>query len=97
MTPTPTANQSGGPQVSANTVTIENFAFSPASLTVKVGDTVTFVNKDTTGHSATADDGSFDTGVFSSGGSEKVTLTKAGTFTYHCTAHPSMKGTIVVE
>lgn len=84
-------------QLASNEVTIQNFAFGPATVTVKVGDTVTWTNMDLTGHSATADDGSFDTGVLSQGKSGSVTFDTAGTFTYHCTPHPNMKGTVVVE
>lgn len=78
-------------------VTIQNFAFSPATLTVKVGDKVTWTNKDSAGHSATADDGSFDTGVLAQGQSGSITFSKAGTYTYHCSVHPMMKGTIIVQ
>lgn len=83
--------------VAGNTVEIKDFAYSPASLSVKVGDTVTWTNKDLTGHSATADDGSFDTGVLAQGESGSFTFTKAGTFAYHCTPHPNIQGTITVE
>ena len=79
------------------TVTIQNFAFSPATLTVKVGDKVTWTNKDSAAHSATADDGSFDTGVLQNGESGSVTFSKPGTYTYHCSIHPMMKATIVVQ
>lgn len=78
-------------------IEIKNFAFSPTTLMVKVGDTVTWTNQDSAGHSATADDGSFDTGVLSQGESNTVTFTEAGTFAYHCTPHPNIKGTVVVE
>ncbi len=87
----------GMEKLPANTVEIKGFAFAPATLTVKVGDTVTWANKDMVGHSATADDGSFDTGVLSQGETGSFTFTKPGTYTYHCTPHPNMKGTIVVE
>ena len=80
-----------------NAVTIQNFAFSPAALTVKVGDKVTWTNQDSAGHSATADDNSFDTGVLSQGQSGSVTFSKAGTYSYHCSVHPMMKGTIIVQ
>ena len=90
-----TVNQEGG--LAKNTVERKGFAVSPSSLTVKVGDTVTWTNSDAAGHSATADDKSFDTGVFAQGENESVSLNQAGTFTYHCVAHPNMKGTIVVE
>lgn len=78
-------------------VEIKNFAFSPSTLTVKVGNTVNWTNQDSVGHSATADDGSFDTGVLAQGESNDVTFTEAGTFSYHCTPHPNMKATVVVE
>lgn len=90
---------SGTTQATAdkNAVTIQNFAFSPATLTVKVGDKVTWTNQDSAGHSATADDGSFDTGVLAQGKSGSITFSKVGTFTYHCSVHPMMKGTIIVQ
>ncbi len=80
-----------------NAVTIQNMAFSPATLTVKVGDKVTWTNQDTVGHSATADDASFDTGVLAQGQSGSATFTKAGTYAYHCKVHPSMQATIIVQ
>lgn len=84
-------------QVSENTVTIQNFAFLPANLTIKKGETVTFTNKDGVGHSATADDKSFDTGVLAQNESKTVTFDKPGTYTYHCSVHPSMKAEITVK
>jgi plastocyanin len=80
-----------------NTITIQGFAFSPATLTVKVGDKVTWTNQDSVGHSATADDNSFDTGVLAQGQSGSITFSKAGTYTYHCSVHPNMKATIIVQ
>lgn len=85
------------PAIAGNFVQITNFSFSPATLMVKVGDKVTWTNQDTVGHSATADDGSFDTGALSTGQSGSVTFSKAGTYAYHCSVHPSMKGTIIVQ
>jgi plastocyanin len=78
-------------------VDIAGFAFSPGSLTVSVGDTVTWANADAQGHTATADDGSFDTGTIAGSGSKSVTLTTAGTFAYHCKIHPSMTATLIVS
>ncbi|MEA2374437.1 MAG: hypothetical protein QOD53_900 [Thermoleophilaceae bacterium] len=80
----------------ATTVSIKDFAFAPTSVTVHVGDTVTWSNQGPTGHSATANDGSFNTGVMKKGGSGSFRFTKAGTFAYHCTPHPNMKATVVV-
>lgn len=79
------------------TVSIKNSTYSPETLTVKVGTTVTFTNNDSILHTATADDDSFDTGLLAKGESSSITFSKAGTVTYHCTQHPQMSGTIVVE
>jgi plastocyanin len=78
-------------------VTISDFQFAPASVTIDVGDTVTWTNDGPTPHSATADDGSFDTGIFDAGQSRSETFDQAGTFAYFCTPHPNMRGTITVR
>lgn len=83
--------------VSGNSVTISNYAYSPSTITVKVGDTVTWTNQDSVQHSATADDKSWDTGLLAQGKSGSVTFSKAGTFTYHCSIHPMMHGTVIVQ
>ena len=80
---------------SGGNVTIAGFAFAPTALKVHVGDTVTWSNNDAVGHTATSA-GAFDTGTIASGSTASVTMAKAGTFTYHCSIHPSMTGTIVV-
>ncbi len=72
-------------------VAIEGFAFTPASFQVKPGDTVIFVNADSAPHTATADDGAFDTGRIDPGQSAEVTI-PAGSHPYHCQFHPGMKG-----
>lgn len=82
---------------SKNAVTIQNFAFSPASITIKAGQSITWTNEDSIGHSATADDNSWDTGVLSQGQSKSITFAKAGTYTYHCSVHPNMKATVIVQ
>jgi hypothetical protein len=73
-----------------------NFAFSPASVTVNVGDTVTWTNRDNAPHNATADDGSFSTPNINDGQSASHRFTQPGTFSYICTIHPNMHGTIRV-
>jgi LPXTG-motif cell wall-anchored protein len=78
------------------TVTIKDFSFSPASITVNVGESVTWRNNGPSGHSAKANDGSFDTGVFGRGGSRSHTFRNPGTFAYICEPHPFMKGTVRV-
>jgi plastocyanin len=77
-------------------VTISDFKFGPSSVTIHVGDTVTWTNAGPTAHTATANDHSFDTGVLQKGGSGSHTFTQAGTFAYICSIHPFMHGTIVV-
>jgi len=80
-------------------VTINNFAFSPASVTVNVGDTVTFTNAEAgIPHTASSDTaGGFDSGTLSTGQSFTTSaFTSAGTFTYHCNIHPGMQGTVIV-
>jgi LPXTG-motif cell wall-anchored protein len=78
-------------------VTISDFQFAPASVTVNVGDTVTWTNNGPTPHSATSSSGVFDTGIMDAGQSGSHTFTEAGTFAYICTPHPNMHGTIVVQ
>jgi plastocyanin len=77
-------------------ITIHNLMFSPSPLPAKVGDTVTVMNTDGFDHTFTADDGSFDTGAFSSG-SKVVKLAKAGTIAYHCNIHTFMHGKLEVS
>ena len=83
-------------------VTIQDFEFLPADVTVPAGTEVTFANEDTADHTATSGkspeaDGTFDTGVFGEGEDASVTLDEAGDFAYFCKLHPNMQGTITVE
>jgi plastocyanin len=77
-------------------LTIANYAFAPAVLTVRVGATVTVTNTDSTAHTATAESGAFDSGTLKPGQSAHLTLSKPGTYTYLCQFHAFMKGTIKV-
>lgn len=78
-------------------VEIEGFAFAPATLTIQVGDTVTWTNLDDVEHTATSTAGAFDSGLLAQGESYSLTFTAAGTYDYLCTPHPLMTGRIVVE
>jgi len=78
-------------------VTIKDFEFTPATVTIKVGDTVTWTNDGPSVHTATADDGSFDSGDLSQGKTFSHTFQTAGTFSYHCSPHPFMKANVIVE
>jgi len=92
------ASIGGGVALAADhAVAIAGFAFSPKDVTVTVGDTVTWTNSDATAHTATADDGSFDTGTIGANGTGTATFSTAGSFPYHCKIHSSMTGTITVE
>lgn len=94
----PTAGESPIPATSnQTTVEIKNFVYVPATIRVKAGDSVTFINRDSVGHTATANDGSFDTGMLSKDQSRTITFSKAGTYNYFCTPHPYMKGVVIVE
>jgi plastocyanin len=77
-------------------VSIASFSFAPGTITVGVGDTVTWSNSDSANHTATANDGSFDTGTIGNGSSKSVTFATAGTFAYHCSIHSAMTGKVVV-
>lgn len=81
----------------AGGVTVENTAFSPSSLSVKAGDSVTWTFKDSFTHTVTADDKSFDSGGKTDGDTFEHTFPTAGTFTYKCTIHTTMTGTVTVS
>jgi plastocyanin len=75
-----------------------NQSYNPNPTTMKVGQTVAWKNNDTTAHDATQDASRFATGTLGAGAtSTPVTMSTAGTFTYHCTIHPGMVGTITVQ
>lgn len=77
-------------------VTIQNFAFSPMTVTVNPGTTVQWTNLDGVAHTVTADNGSFTSGNINTNGTYSHTFTSAGTITYHCAIHPFMHGGVVV-
>src|SRR5215217_7862307 len=79
------------------TVSIKGFAFNPPNATVAPGTTVTWVNNDQAPHTATANDGAFDSGTLQPGQSYSFVFDKAGTYAYHCNIHPDMTGTITVS
>ena len=98
----------GGPQFwatgvaqasEARNVTIDNFTFSPGTLTVPVGTTVTWTNRDFEVHTVTADDTppTFKSAGLDTDDSFSFTFNKAGTYSYHCSLHPHMTGKIVVQ
>ncbi len=86
-----TAHPAGDPGV-----TIADFHFSPASTTIHAGDTITWTNNGPSSHTATASNGSFNTGILKKGQSASHTFSQPGTYAYVCQIHPFMHGTIVV-
>jgi len=80
----------------AEKVEIVEFTYQPDPVVVQVGGKVTWQNEDTAPHTATADDGSFDTGTIENGKIGSATFKEPGTFTYFCEIHPTMHGTVEV-
>ena len=87
-----TSSETGGASVG-----IENFAFTPGTITAAVGETITWTNADSAAHTATLDDNSCDTGNIAQGASAGLVFDAAGTYAYHCKIHPNMKGTITIQ
>ena len=81
---------------STASVTIKDFEFTPATVTIKVGDTVTWTNNGPSTHTVTADDGSFASGNLG-GDTFSHTFQNAGTFTYHCAISRFMTGAVIVQ
>ncbi len=78
-------------------VAIRGFAFSPGNLQVPVGAKVTWTNDDSAPHTATAKDGSWDTGTLDQGQSATLTFDKPGDYTYYCKVHPNMVARLTVR
>ena len=89
-------SQTTHPAPSYVSVLIANFAFSTNTIMVKKGDTVIWKNSDPASHTVTSDGGAFSSANISQGGSFSHTFNSTGTFTYHCSIHPNMHGTIIV-
>jgi amicyanin len=89
-----TASAGGGSEVK---VIMTNRSYDPETVTIKVGDTVTWVNEDAPQHDVVADNGEFKSDLFDKGQTFSFTFTKAGTYPYHCSIHPGMTGTVIVE
>jgi plastocyanin len=82
-----------------NTVSMSGMTFSPATITVKVGTTVTWNNNDGIAHTSTSDTGVWDTGRLAPGATATTTFNTAGTYTYNCIYHAAMgmRGTVIVQ
>ena len=94
--PTPTPGSSSV-TIPAGASNLGNQAYSPDSVNVSVGGTVTWMNNDSTAHTSTSDASGWDSGVVAPGASFSRTFPTAGTFSYHCTLHTGMVGKVVVQ
>lgn len=92
----PTSATDSPVAAAGDAVSIDNFAFAPATLTVHAGGTVTWTNRDEEPHTVAATDGSFHSPGMGTGATYSHTFPTAGTFDYVCSIHPSMHGTVVV-
>jgi plastocyanin len=93
-------NSNSSNQPATGTIDIKNMMFTPSQITVAKGGTVTWTNNDNTTHTVVDDlsnVGGPHSGDIAPGSSYSFTFTKTGSFQYHCTIHPSMRGTIVVK
>lgn len=80
----------------AGAVNIVDFSFQPAAVFVSPGDTVTWYNTGEHPHTATSNDGAFDSGTLQPGASFSVTFDQSGVYSYHCEIHDNMRGMVVV-
>ncbi len=84
-------------QAAAAEVKIDNFSFGPESLTVAVGTTVTWTNRDDIPHTVVANDKSFKSKVLDTDEKFSYTFSKTGTYPYFCSIHPKMTGKVIVQ
>jgi plastocyanin len=85
------------PAASTAEVKIDNFSFGPGALTVAVGTTVVWTNRDDIPHTVVSTEGVFKSKVLDTDEKFSYTFTKAGTFPYFCSIHPKMTGKVVVQ
>jgi len=85
-----------GDAVRSAKVEIADFAYDPDPVTIEAGGKVIWINRDSVPHTATAEDGSFDTGTLEEGKLASETFKQPGTYPYVCSIHPQMHGTVEV-
>ena len=93
----PSVAANAQPSAASADVKIDNFSFGPQTLSVPVGATVTWVNRDDIPHTSVSTDGLFKSKVMDTDEKFSYTFTKAGTYPYYCTIHPKMTGQVVVQ
>jgi plastocyanin len=94
--PSGNASAPSGDAVRSAKVEIEDFAYRPDPVTIEEGGKVIWINRDSAPHTATAEDGSFDTGTLEEGKLKSETFKEPGTYAYVCSIHPDMHGTLEV-
>jgi amicyanin len=77
-------------------ITISNYTFNPDTLTITAGTKVVWTNQDTVSHTITNDSKIFGSGFLAKGNTYEFTFDQPGTYDYHCTPHPFMRGKIIV-
>lgn len=93
----PTRGAGGSTPAAEARVRIEDFAFSPESLTVAAGTRVTWVNRDTAPHTATDNDKRFNSGALDTGDEFSFVFKDKGDYAYYCALHPQMRGRVKVK
>lgn len=88
--------QAAPPQKLAPTVKVDNFRFTPATLSVPAGTTITWINADDVPHTIVSVEGKFHSHALDTDDSFRYRFDTAGTYKYYCSVHPRMLGTIVV-
>lgn len=101
-TPSPSPTPASGGSSSSVSIPVGasalgNRAFAPDDLDIPAGTTVTWTNADSVAHTSTSDAAGWNSGIVAPGGQFSVAFQAAGTFSYHCTIHPGMIGTVVVR
>ena len=84
-------------KASPNTVKIDNFSFTPQTVTVRTGTKVTWINKDDVPHTVTSNDKKFKSRALDTDEQFSYTFSVPGTYSYYCSVHPHMTGKIVVQ
>jgi plastocyanin len=92
-----TASVAAAPAAAGVEVKIDNFSFTPAALTVAAGTQVTWTNRDDIPHTVVSDDKAIKSKTLDTDEKFTFTFTKPGTYSYFCSLHPKMKGTVVVQ
>jgi plastocyanin len=93
----PAVKANDQPSATSAEVKIDNFSFGPQTITVSVGTTVTWTNRDDIPHTSVSTEGVFKSKVMDTDDRFSYTFTKAGTYPYYCSIHPKMTGQVVVK